>query len=106
MKKIISFLIVGFFILSGLTVVATNKNLDNRYFLESNDSKIHIAPITIPNTQDYQIINGNGEQTNEELKIYSVSYKQHLKNVEKYREIKEQHKSNEMLNNFQTYDYL
>jgi hypothetical protein len=106
MKKIISFLIVGFFILSGLNVVATNKNLDNRYFLESNDSKIHIAPITIPNTQDYQIINGNGEQTNEELKIYSVSYKQHLKNVERYRERKEQHKSNEMLNNFQTYDYV
>jgi hypothetical protein len=106
MKKIISFLIVGVFILSGLNVVATNKNLDNRYFLEANDSKIHIAPITIPNTQDYQIINGNGDQTNEELKIYSVSYKQHSENVEKYREIKEQHKSNEMLNNFQTYDYI
>ena len=67
---------------------------------------IHIVPITIPNMQGYQIINSNGVQTNEELKIYSVSYKQQFNEVEKFREIKEQYKSNEMMNNLQTYDYV
>ena len=105
MKKIMPFLIIGLFILSGLKVVATNNN-DNEIFLELNDSQIRIAPITIPNSQDYKIINGNGKQTNEELKIYQISYKQNSKIVESYGEIKEQHKSIEMLNNYQTYDYV
>ena len=100
------FLIIGLFILSGLKVVATNNNLDNGLFLESNDPKIYIAPITIPNSQDYQIINGDGKQTNEELKIYSISYQQQSKNLENYGEIKEQHKSIKMLDNLQTYDYI
>jgi len=106
MKNIMPFLIIGLFILSGLKAVATNNNLDNGLFLESNDPKIHIAPITIPNSQDYQIINGNGKQTNEELKIYSISYQQQSKNLENYGEIKEQHKSIKMLDNLQTYDYI
>jgi hypothetical protein len=106
MKKIISLIIVSFFVLSGLNVVATNENLDNGNLLKSNDSKINIAPITTPITQYYQIINDNGKQTNEELKIYSVSYKQHSKNFEEDKEIKEQHNSNEMLNNLETHDYV
>ncbi|EMR74861.1 hypothetical protein MBGDF03_00057 [Thermoplasmatales archaeon SCGC AB-540-F20] len=106
MKNIMPFLIIGLFILSGLKVVATNNNLDNGLFLESNDPKIYIAPITIPNSQDYQIINGDGKQTNEELKIYSISYQQQSKNLENYGEIKEQHKSIKMLDNLQTYDYI
>ena len=55
---------------------------------------------------DYQIINCDRQQTNDELKIYSVSYKQTSKNIENYKKIIEQHKSNEILNNFQTYDYV
>lgn len=106
MKKIIPFLIVCLFIFSGLNVVATNMNLDNKRLLESNRPKIYIAPITVPNAQDYQIINGNGKQTNEGLKTYSVTYQQHLRNVDNYKETIKQHKSNEMLNNLETYDYV
>ena len=106
MKKIIPFLIVGLFILSGLKGVATDKNLTNEVNLESNNQKIHIAPITISNSQDYDIINGDGKQTSEELKIYSISYKQYSKNDENYIETKEQHKSIKMVENFQTYNYV
>jgi hypothetical protein len=91
MKKIITFLIVGYFILGGLNVVATNKNLDKRCPLESDDLKILIAPITDPT---------------DEIKIYSISYKQPIKYVDNNKEIKEQTQSLERLNNFQTYDYL
>ena len=101
MKKIVSFLIVSFFILSGLNAVATDKNN-----LELNDSKIQIAPITVPNVLDYQIIKSDEKQTNKEMKFYSVSYKQTSKNIENYKKIIEQHKPNQMLNNFQTYDYV
>jgi len=100
MKKIISFILVGFFIVSGLNAVATNETLDTSKFLESNNIEIHIAPITIPNNHVYQIIKGNGEQTNKELKIYTVSYNQDSKNVNNYKETKE------MLNNLETYDYV
>jgi len=91
MKNIIVFLIVGLFILSGLLVLATDNKIDNKRFLESNDSIIKIFPITTPN---------------EELKIYSVSYNNDLKNFKSFEEIKNLHKSIETLNNFQTYDYV
>ena len=93
MKKIIPFLIVGLFILSGLKVLATEKINTNELILESNDSIIQIFPITIPNSQ-------------EELKIYSISYKEPLKDPDNCIDIKEQHKSTKMLENFQTYDYI
>ena len=70
MKKIMPFLIVCLFIFSGLKSVASHERVDNGSCLNSNDYKIHIAPITNPNLQNYQIINDNGKQTNEELKIY------------------------------------
>jgi hypothetical protein len=102
MKKIILFLIVGLFILGGLNVTATNNNSN---IFESNIREIQIIPITIPNTQHYKIINDNGKQTNEDLKIYTVSYKQDLKNINN-REITEQHKTNIMLNNLETFGYV
>lgn len=106
MKKIILFLIVGLFILSGLKSVASNERIDNGFCLESKDSKITVAPITYLNSQNYKIINDNGKQTNEELKIYSVSYKLNSKDIENYREIKELNKPIERLNSYQTYDYV
>ena len=48
MKKIIPFLIVGLFFLSGLNGMATDENLDNGFTLELYDSKIYIAQIIIP----------------------------------------------------------
>jgi len=91
MKNIIVFLIVGLFILGGLQVLATDNKIDNKCFLESKDSKINIFPITNPNG---------------ELKFYSVSYKNDLKNFKSYEEIKNLHKPIRTLNNFQTYDYI
>jgi len=95
MKKIISFILVGFFILGGLTAVSGNENLVNSKILESIDTEIHIAPITIPNNHVYQIINGN-----EELKFYTITYNQDSKNVDNNKEIKERS------NNPETYDYV
>jgi hypothetical protein len=90
MKKIISFLIVGFFIFSGLNVLAENINLDVEKFSSSNDTKIDIISI----------------QTSEEMKIYSTTYKQNTKNDINNKEIKEYDRSSEVLNIFETYDYV
>ncbi|GAI89481.1 unnamed protein product, partial [marine sediment metagenome] len=93
MNKIMPFLIIGLFILSGLQVAATTNHLDNDLSVASTDANIHIIPITISTSREYKIINGNGKQTNEELKIYTISYKQQSKNLENSKEIKEQQKS-------------
>lgn len=106
MNKIMPFLIIGLFILSGLQVAATTNHLDNDLSVASTDANIHIIPITISTSREYKIINGNGKQTNEELKIYTISYKQQSKNLENSKEIKEQQKSIEPTNTFQTYDYV
>ena len=106
MKKIIPFLIIGLFILSGLQVVATTNHLDRELFVASTDANIQIIPLTISTSQDYTIINGNAKQTNEELKIYTISYKQQSTNLENSKEIKEQQTSIDPTNTFQTYDYV
>ncbi len=106
MKKIISFILVGFFILGGLTAVSGNENLVNNKIIESIDTEIHIAPITIPNPQGYNTFNGNRDQTIDELKVFTVSYKQHLNNIDVNKKINEQLKPKEMMNKFGTYDYV
>ncbi len=106
MNKIMPFLIIGLFILSGIQVAATTNHLDNDLSVASTDANIHIIPITISTSREYKIINGNGKQTNEELKIYTISYKQQSKNLENSKEIKEQQKSIEIMNTYQTYDYV
>ena len=90
MKKIIPFLIVFLFIFSGLNVVAENINLNVENFLSSNDTKIDIISI----------------QPSEELKIYSTTYKQNTKNDINNKEIKEYDRSIELMNIFETYDYV
>ncbi len=97
---------MSFFIISGLQGMATENIFNNEFTSKFNDYKIYIAPISIPNTQDYHIRNNNGQQTNEELKIYQVFYKQHTKDIKDTSEIKKQLKSNEMQNNIMTYDYI
>jgi hypothetical protein len=106
MKKILPFLIIILFIICGLNSIAIEKKIDYEFTFKLNDPLIYIAPISIPNTQEYLIINKNGEQTNEELKIYSISYKQHSKNIKDDIEIKKQLRSNEMQNNITIYDYV
>ena len=64
MKKIILFMIVGFFMLSGINIVADN-NLDN-------DSIINIASID-----------------NQNLQIFSVSYKHNSDDFKGFGEDKE-----------------
>ena len=106
MKKILSFLIICFFIFSGLQSLAFQERTDKELYLNSNDYKINIAPIINPNLQDCPIINDNSMQTNEELKIFSVSYKINSNDIETFNKIKEQYNSNKMMNNFPTYDYV
>ena len=97
---------MSFFIISGLQGMATVNIFDNKFNPNLNGSKIYIAPISIPNTQDYHIRNNNELQTNEELKFYQVFYKQHSKDIKDDNEIKKQLKSNEMQNNIMKYDYI
>ena len=81
MRKIIPFLIVSLFIISGLNVVATDEN-------QANDSEIQIVPISNPN---------------EELQVYTVSYSQHSKDSQ---DIKQPQNYIKKVNNKQTYDYV
>ncbi|KYK22235.1 hypothetical protein AYK24_02475 [Thermoplasmatales archaeon SG8-52-4] len=106
MKKVIIFLIICLFIFSGMQGVASYERVDNNSFLNSNDYKINIAPITKPYSQICQIINKYGEQTNEELKIFSVSYNIYSSDQTDFKEIKEQDNSIKKINNFQTYNYV
>ena len=106
MKKIIPLLILCLFIFSGLESVVSHEQIDNGSSLNSTDYKIHIAPIINPNLQNYQIIYDNGKQTDEELKIYTVSYKTNSNDIEYYKKIKEQRKSIETSNKAQTYDFV
>jgi len=87
--------------------MATERIFDDEFNSKLNDSKIYIAPISIPISHDNQIINKNGQKTNEELRFYPVSYKQHSKDIKDNSEIKKQLKSNEMQNNIlTTYGYI
>ncbi|KYK29261.1 hypothetical protein AYK20_06120 [Thermoplasmatales archaeon SG8-52-1] len=106
MKRIIPFLIACLFILSGIQTVASEKIIEDESNLISNDFKIIIAPIRNPNSQNIRIINDNTIQTIEEPKIFSVSYKSNAYDIEYFKDIKEQHNSIKMINNFQTYDYV
>ena len=90
MKKIIPILILCMFLFCGLQSVVSHERIDNGFSLNSDDYKIHIAPIINPDLQNYQIINDNGKQTNEELKIYTVSYKTNSNDIEYYKKIKDE----------------
>ncbi|KYK24747.1 hypothetical protein AYK25_01585 [Thermoplasmatales archaeon SM1-50] len=108
MKKIIPFLIVGVFLISGLQCMATEKKfkLDTEFPDLSNDSEIFIAPISQPCSPDYQMINKNGEHTNEEPEIHLISYRQNSKNITDNREIEKQWTLNQKQNNIETYNYV
>ncbi len=106
MRKIISFLIVGFFIFNVLNVVATNIHYNNDLSLDSNDYQILIAPISVPNLHDYKIIKDDGKQTDKEIKFYSIYYRHQSDDFEDLEEIKEKYKSIKMFENSQTYDYV
>lgn len=105
MKKNITFLIAGLFIISGLMNIASSEGIESKLSLKSNDYKITIAPISFPNSQN-KIINGNIKSTNEELFTYQVSYKQNSNKLSYNKEIKKQDTQIGLPNFYQTYDYV
>ena len=106
MKKILTFSVIVLFIICGLNAMAIEKNIDYNSIFELNDSLICIIPISTPINQDYTNIYANGEQTYEELKFFSINYKQHSKDINDNLEIKKQVRSKEILNNTTIYDYI
>jgi hypothetical protein len=88
MKKIISFLIIGLLIFSGLTCCASNGKTNSRFCLEPKEYKIKIAPITNPNSQNNLI--------NTQILTYNINS----------REIPENYKPIERVNSYQIFDYV
>ena len=108
MKKIILFLIIGVFLITGLQNIVAEKKLeiDPEFSDISTDSKILITPISQPCLPDFQITPKNGESTNKEPEIYLISYKQKSENLTEDKEIKKQRLLNQKQNNNETYDYV